>query len=276
MRLLSRYPAAAMFASLIVFVAGGGTVIFGFTTIGYNLPLASTVIPLTIGTVLVAGAISLAVATERQLRRDEAEQKALAPAATGEAAVKRPRRDPAALTQPDRLLAEWTLEPFEWLAFNEARADVRKRGAAYNAVLGAVLGAMMLGVFAERWRYSVIGMLVGAVVAFIGTHVSARRLRARTPGAGAGVVIRRNTVEIDGQSEVLRDGTWWLSAAKVREDLALPMLELSVKKTTWERGGRRRMMERVVRVPIPRGREAQAADVAQQLRRGIPDEDDDG
>lgn len=275
MRLLSRYPAAAMFSSLILFVAGGGTVIFGFSTLGYNLPLASTVIPLTVGTLLIAGAMTVAVATERQLRQDEEEQKALAPAKPAERA-KKVRRDPAALTQPDRVLAEWTLEPFEWLAFNEARAEVRKRGAAYNAVLGAVIGAMMLGVFAERWPYSAIGAGLGAAVAFIGTYLSARRLRARMPGEGAGVVIRRNTVEIDGQSEVLRDGTWWLSAAKVREDLTLPMLELSVKKTTWERGGRRRMMERVVRVPIPRGREAQAAKVAEQLRRGIPDGDDDG
>ncbi|HEU4556529.1 MAG TPA: hypothetical protein VFS20_01725 [Longimicrobium sp.] len=272
---LSRHPTFAVLASLALFVAGAGTVLFGFMTLGYHVALSATVISVTIGTVLIAGAVTLAVVTERQLRRDEEEQKALAPPEPAPRAKKEPRRDPAALTQPDRLLAEWTLEPFEWLAFSEARADVRKRAAAYNAVLGAVLGAMMLGVFAERWRYSVIGMLVGAAVAFIGTHVSARRLRTRMPEAGAGVVIRRNTVEIDGQSEVLRDGTWWLSAAKLREDLALPVLELSVKKTTHERGGRRRMMERVVRVPIPRGREAQAAKVAEQLRRGIPDEDDD-
>ncbi len=276
MRFLGRHPTFAVFASLALFVAGAGAVLFGFMTLGYNLALSATVIPLTIGTVLIAGAVTLAVATERQLRRDEEEQTALAPAEPADRGKKAPRRDPAAITQPDRVLAEWTLAPFEWLAFNEARAEVRKRAAAYNAVLGAVLGAMMLGVFAERWRYSVIGMLVGAAVAFIGTHVSARRLRARMPGAGAGVVIRRNTVEIDGHSEVLRDGTWWLSAAKVREDLALPMLELSVKKTTWERGGRRRTLERVVRVPVPRGREAQAAKVAEQLRRGIPGEDDDG
>ena len=53
-------------------------------------------------------------------------------------------------------------------------------------------------------------------------------------------------------------------------------VELSVKKTTYERNGSRRTMEQVVRVPVPRGREAQAAKVAEQLRRDIPDEDDDG
>lgn len=275
MRLLSRYPAAAMFASLIVFVAGGGTVIFGFTTIGYNLPLASTVIPLTIGTVLVAGAISLAVATERQLRRDEAEQRALAPAATGESPTKRPRRDPA-VVQPDRVLAEWTLAPDEWRAFNEAEAEERKRGATYNTVVGALFGTVGPWILTGRWQYSLIGAVLCAAVALIGTHVSARRLRGRVPQAGGGVVIRRNVVEIDGVSEVLRDGTWWLSSAKLRDDLALPLIELSVKKTTYERGGSRRTLEQVVRVPVPHGREAQAANVVEQLRRGMPDEDDDG
>ncbi|HEX9936010.1 MAG TPA: hypothetical protein VGB15_02780 [Longimicrobium sp.] len=276
MRLLGRHPGLAGLASLALFVAGGGTVVFGFTTIGYNLPLASTVIPLTIGTLLVAGAISLAVATERQLRRDEAERGALAPAATGDPAAKRPRRDPATVVQPDRVLAEWTLAPDEWRAFNEAVAEERKRGATYNTVFGALFGAVAPWILTGRWQYSLIGAVLGAAVGWIGTHLGARRLRGRVPQAGAGVVIRRNAVEIDGVSEVLRDGTWWLSSAKLRDDLALPIIELSVKKTTYERGGSRRTMEQVVRVPIPRGREGQAAGVVEQLRRGMPDEDDDG
>jgi hypothetical protein len=276
MRFLGRHPTLAVLASLALFVAGAGTVLFGFMTLGYNLALSATVVPLTIGTVLIAGAVTLAVATERQLRKVEEEQKALAPAEPADRGKKAPRRDPAAITQPDRVLAEWTLAPDEWRAFTEGEAEERKRGATYNTIVGALFGAVAPWIFTGRWQYSAIGAVLGAAVALAATHVSARRLRGRMPSAGAGVVIRRNAVEIDGRSKVLRDGTWWLSAAKLREDLSLPVLELSVKKTTYERSGSRRTMEQVVRVPIPRGRQAQAAKVAEQLRRGIPAEDDDG
>ncbi|HYH82429.1 MAG TPA: hypothetical protein VEX86_21740 [Longimicrobium sp.] len=275
MRFLTRFPALSVFASIALFVAGGGTVVYGFSTLGYDLPLAATVIPLAIGAGLIACSVMLVVATERQLRRDEAEQKALAPAAPARRAAKGPRRDPAAIVQADRVLARWTLAPDEWRAFNEVEAEARKRGGMYNTAVGALFGAVAPWVVTGQWRYSAAGALLMAAVVLVWTMMSAARLRKREPRAGGSVVVRRNAVEIDGVTETLRDGTWWLSSAKLRDDLALPVLELSVKKTAYERGGSSRTMEQVVRVPAPRDRAARAAKVAEQLRLGIPDVDDD-
>jgi len=273
---LSRYPALVMLASIALFVAGGGTLLFGFSTLAYDLPLASTLVPLAAGTALVAASVGLALATERQLRRDEAGQQALAASAPPSPAKRRPKPARAAAVAPDRELARWTPSPDEWRAFHEQEAARRRRGAAEHALLGAAFGAVVPWIFTGHWQYSAIGAVLAAPAAAVWTLMSAARLRKREPQAGGGVVVRRNAVEVDGVTALLRDGTWWLSGVKLRDDLPLPVLELSVKRTEYERGGSRRTAEQVVRVPVPRDRVAQAGSVAEQLRRGIPSEDDDG
>jgi hypothetical protein len=274
---LSRHPALVMLASITLFVAGGGTLLYGFSTLAYDLPLASTLLPLAAGAALVAASVSLALVTERQLRRDEAERKALvvgSPPAPPSLARKRTKPVRAAAVQPDRVLAQWTLTADEWRAFNEQEAVRKRSGAVEHALVGAAFGAAVPWVFAGHWQYSAIGAVVAGLLAAAWTLVSAARLRTREPRAGGGVVVRRNAVEIDGVTAPLRDDTWSLSGVKLREDLPLPMLELTVKKATHQRNGNRRMDERVVRVPVPRDRVAEAGSVAEQLRRGIPGEDD--
>jgi len=272
---LSRYPALVMLASIALFVAGGGTLLFGFSTLAYDLPLAATLVPLAAGTALVAASVGLALATERQLRRDEARQQALVPAAPPPPVKKRPKPVRAAIP-PDRVLAQWTPSADEWRAFHEQEAARRRRGALKHALLGAAFGAVVPWIFTGHWQYSAIGAVLAAPIAAAWTFASAARLAKREPRAGGGVVVRRNAVEIDGATERLRDDTWWLSGVKLRDDLPLPVLELSVTKTEYERGGSRRTTGQVVRVPVPRDRVAQAGSVAEQLRRGIPSEDDDG
>lgn len=270
---LSRHPALVMLASVALFVAGAGAVLYGFSTLAYDLPLASTLLPFAAGTALVAASVTLALATERQMRRDEVEQKALGVAPLPTPMRKRPRPARATAVAPDRVLAQWTLAPGEWRAFHEQEAARKRRGAVEQMLVGAAFGAAVPWIFAGHWQYSAIGAVLIALVAAAWTLASAARLRKRGPQAGGGVVVRRNTVEIDGVTALLRDDTWVLSAVSLREDLPLPVLELSVKKTTHQRNGNRRMDERVVRVPVPRDRVAQAGSVAEQLRRGIPDED---
>ena len=184
---------------------------------------------------------------------------------------------PEAPTVPhDAVLGEWTLEPYEWLAFYHQEADARQRSAFKNALLGAVLGAMAMGIFIGRAQPIVAGGVVLGVAAFVGTLISAARLRKRDPLAGGAVVVRRNVVEIDGVLQVLRDEEWWISRARVRDDLSFPIIEVTTKCTRHERNGSQRTLEQVVRVPIPRGREADARRIADELGSGIAhDEDDD-
>jgi hypothetical protein len=251
---------------------GRGTALFGFTTLGYGLPFASTAIPIAIGALLIAVSIAAARATERQLHADEA--RALAEKDPSAAPMQsKPLQVPA--MPRDAVLGEWTLEPYEWLAFTNQEADRKLRGAFGNALIGAVGGAMATYVVVADRRYTIAGAALVAIAAVVGTFIAARRTRRRAPRAGAAVVVRRNSVEIDGAVEVLRDGEWWLSGAKLRDDLPLPILELTTKRTRYERNGSRRTHEQVVRVPVPRGREADARRIADELRRGVADGGDD-
>ncbi len=272
---LSRHPGRVMVASIALFVAGGCAVLYGFSTLAYHLPLASTLLPMAAGAALVAASVGLALATERQLRRDEAERKALAPAPPPSPAAKRPRRDRAAVP-PDRVLAKWTLTADEWHAWSEQEAARKRRGAVENALIAAAAGAVVPWIVLGHWQYSAIGAPALAAIAFAWTLASAARLRTRGPRAGGGVVVRGGAVEIDGATSLLRGDTRALSAATLRDDPPLPILELSVSKTTDERGAGRRATAQMVRIPVPRDHVAQAKSVAEQLRRAIPDEDDDG
>jgi uncharacterized membrane protein YeaQ/YmgE (transglycosylase-associated protein family) len=269
---LSRHPGFIFLACIALFVAGGGTVLYGFSTLGYGLPFASTAIPISIGVALVAVSIAVTRATERQLHAEELralEEK-------GPSAAPVPAGPPRAPAVPrDAVLGEWTLEPYEWLAFASQEADRKQRGAFGNALIGAVGGAMATYVVVADRRYTIAGAVLAAIAAVVGTLVAARRTRTRAPRAGAAVVVRRNAVEIDGATEVLRDDEWWLSGAKLRDDLPLPILELTVKRTRHERGGSRRTVEQVVRVPVPRGREPDARRIADELRGGTVDDPDD-
>jgi hypothetical protein len=96
----------------------------------------------------------------------------------------------------------------------------------------------------------------------------------RDPHAGGAVVVRRNAVEVDGVLRVLRDGEWWISSAKVRDDLPLSILQLTTKCTHRRRNGSRETQEQVVRVPIPRDREADARRIADELTRDEGNGDD--
>jgi len=169
----------------------------------------------------------------------------------------------------DAVLGEWTLEPYEWLAFHHQEADARQRRSVVNALLGAVLGAMVMGLFTGRSQAIVAGAVVLGLAAFVVTLISAARLRKREPRAGGAVVVRHDAVEVDGVLRVLRDEEWWISRARVRDDLPFTIIEVTSKRTRHERNGSRRTQEQVVRVPIPRGREAEAQRIADELGRGV-------
>ncbi|HET7464249.1 MAG TPA: hypothetical protein VFJ82_23530 [Longimicrobium sp.] len=267
---LTRFPALTVVASIALFVLGGGTLVYAFATLAYDVPAVETAAAFAAGALVLASSITLAVVTERQLRREEAEQARLAPPP-----AKQPRR-PVARADPNRVLARWTLAPDEWRAYQEGEALEIRRGAGYNVLVGAVFGVGGGWMATGRWPYAAAAAAGMGLVFWLGTLWMAARMRKRVPGAGGAVVLRPTAVEIDGATSTLRDERWWLSGAKVRDDLPLPVIELSMKRATYERGGSRRTFEQVVRVPVPRARAAQAATLVQELRPGRPDRDDDG
>jgi hypothetical protein len=270
---LSRHPTLVFAVCIGLFLAGGAAVLYGFTTLSYHLPLAATLLPMAAGAALVAASVTLALATERQMRRDEKERGAISPASPPSATKGRsPRRMLAG--PPDRVLAQWTLSPDEWRAFNEQEASRKRRGAVQPTLLGAAAGAVVPWVVYGHWQYSVMGAPVAAAVVLAATLLSAARLRTRAPRAGGGVVIRRGRVEIDGVATELSGDGRQLSAVRLRDDLPLPTLEIEVKRTADPRSPARRGPGDRLRIPIPRGREADAARVAELLRGAIPDSAD--
>jgi hypothetical protein len=266
--LLTRFPALTVLASIALFVIGGGALVYAFATLAYDVPVGETVAAFALGVVAIASSITLVIATERQLRREEAERARLAPPP-----ATRPKR---AAADPNRVLAQWTLAPDEWRAFSQVEAREMRRDLVYNTLVGAVFGVVAVKIFGGRWMYAALAgaLLGGAILA--ASVVSIARVRRRLP-AGGGVVIRGNRVEIDGvRSDLVEDGRH-LSGARLRKDLRLPVIEITTRKTRYGRNGSRRTMENVLRVPVPRGREDEAGRVAELLRRHVlVDEDDDG
>jgi len=173
----------------------------------------------------------------------------------------------------NHVLAEWTLAPYEWRAYVQGEATERRLGAPCKAAIGAVAGAMIAGIFSMESQSIAAGAVVVGLAVFAGTLISAARLGKREPSADGAVVVRGDAVEIDGVTTVLRGDDRRLSGAKLRDDLPLPVVELSVNETIHERGHRRRTVKRVVRVPVPRGREADARRIADELVRGGGAED---
>ncbi|HEU4556531.1 MAG TPA: hypothetical protein VFS20_01735 [Longimicrobium sp.] len=215
-------------------------------------------------------AISFTIGARRAKRRGWVRE--TVPAGSS-ATARRPRRVPV---PADQLLAEWTLAADEWRAFNECEALEMRRGLLYNTLVGVVLGGVPIKVFGGAWVYAVMaGLLAGAMNLAISLALIART-RRRVPEKGGGVVIRGNSVDVDGVVTELVTSGWHLSSAKLRNDLPLPVIEICTRKTRYERNGSRRTYEDVLRVPVPRGREEEAAQITQLLRRGVEvDEDDD-
>jgi hypothetical protein len=227
-----------------------------------------------IGALISGGAglfmgIGLTIGAVRVRRRGGAGE--TAPLASPARAVK-PRR---VRVPAEQLLAEWSLAPDEWRAFNEGEALEMRRDLLYNTLAAVAFGGVPIKIFGGAWVYAVLaGVLAGGMTLAISLAMIART-RKRVPEKGGGVVVRGNFVDVDGVETELVTGDWYLSSAKVRKDLPLPVIEICTRKTRYERGSRRTFVD-VLRVPVPRGREDEAARVAELLRRGVEvDEDDD-
>lgn len=267
-----RISGGVVFLSLALFGVGVAVVLAGFNGLaGGGMETGRAIGALAMGGVVMALGIGLAVGAERALRRDEAKRPAIAPAAAAPPPKPRPKRSPV---RRDEVLGQWTLAPDEWRAYREGEAREQRRDLLNNTVAGGMAGLFATWIFAGGWTYAPLGALGGAAAMLLGTLAAISSGRKRAAKNGATVVIRGGAVEIDGATTELGGDGGWLSAVRLREDLPLHALEIEIRRGAADpRSRTRRVTGEVIRIPVPRGREADAARIAERLRGAIPDGD---
>ncbi len=266
----NRIPALGAVLLLLFYAMGALGLLMGFITLlNGTLELAPGLAAIGMGAISLAMAIVATKGAVRELRRGDRPQTALSGSF---ATAVRPRR---VRVPAEQLLAEWTLAPDEWRAFNQGEALEMRRGLVHNTLVGVGFGVVAIKVFGGPWLYAALaGLLFGGMI-LGGTLLSIARTRKRVPRMGGGVVIRGNFVEIDGELNQLAGGSWYVSGAKLRKDLPLPVIEIYTRKPRYGHNGSPRTIRGVLRVPVPHGREDEAAHVAELLDRGIVVDDGD-
>lgn len=267
----SRIPVLGVVMVLFFYAMGVGGVVAGIIALlNGTMPLAPALAATAMGGLSLAMAITATRGAVREHRRGAAGETALA--ARPATAVK-PRR---VRVPAEQLLAEWTLAPDEWRAYNEGEALEMRRDLVHNTLVGLGFGVVVVKIFGGPWLHAALaGLLIGGMI-LANALLSISRVRKRVPRMGAGVVIRGNFAEIDGVRSQLSDEGWYISGAKLRTDLPLPVIEIRSCRTRLERNGSRRTVADMLRIPVPHGREEEAAQVAELLGRGRVVDEDDG
>jgi hypothetical protein len=269
---LGRIPGPAAFLSFVLFAVGAATVLAGFNGLSAGtMPRNAAWIALGVGIGVMVLGVGVAWAAERALRREEKRNPPSASSAEDRPNRKRPRPSGPA----DQLLAKWTLSDEEWREYTKADAREKLRDVPQHAVMGLLAGGVGYWVITGGWGLAAASALaVGATV--LGANlVWLVMQRNRAPREGAIVIIRRGMVRIDREGTAIADdgnGPW---AVRMRDDLPFPVIEVTTTKTEDERLKRPPRAGRVLRVPVPRGHEAEARRVADQLSLDIRDEAQD-
>ncbi len=249
MRRLTPLGGAGLIFAVALFVAGVGRALYGFGVIGPGAREELTaddslgIMMAVFG--IVVGSLSINLSPEP------------------------PSREPPRNAGP--VLAEWTLAPDEWRAYNEHAARSIRAATGYNALVAATLGALLPYLLQVPWRISAASGALLGLIAGLWTLIDARRWQTRAPRSGARVVIRHGAVQVDGASRQLHGDGTWLTAARLRNDLPLPELEL-VRRTVSTVQGKTSTIDDCIYVPVARGREAEALRVAEALVRKVPGE----
>ncbi|HEX8905197.1 MAG TPA: hypothetical protein VF771_10170, partial [Longimicrobiaceae bacterium] len=185
------------------------------------------------------------------------------------------KKDPPPPEAGDVVLAEWTLAPDEWRAYSEQEAEEISASWA-TLLLAATGGLAALNLSGGRLNYAAAGAALLGIPGFVATRIAARLRRSRAPRAGGRVVVRRDTVDIDGTREIVRGRVSRLHSVSLRHDRPLPVLEVTTQRDARD-NGKPTTRYYIFRVPIPRGREAEARLVVERLTRGVLEAgEDDG
>ncbi|HEX8244845.1 MAG TPA: hypothetical protein VF541_15160, partial [Longimicrobium sp.] len=184
--------------------------------------------------------------------------------------------DPLPSPPPDVVLAEWTLAPDEWRAFSELQAKVIRDSISGHWVILPIVGGFVALSISGRLEYAVASAVLLPLAMEVPLRIIAHRRRTRMPRRGGSVVVRRNTVEIDGKTMTVRDHWWWLHDVRLLLDGPLPLMEVASQREWHDKHGKVSIVDKVIYVPVPHGRQLEAARAANQLLRGgLDDREDD-
>ncbi|HEX6750775.1 MAG TPA: hypothetical protein VF092_26045 [Longimicrobium sp.] len=248
MRRLTPLGGAGLVFAVAFFVAGVGRALYGFGVIGGPRAPGDVTVDDSLGIMMavfgiVIGSLSINLSPEP------------------------PSREPPRNAGP--VLAEWTLAPDEWRAYNDHGARFMRSRAGYNTLVAATLAGLLPYLLQVPWKISIASGALLGLIACVWTLVDARRWQTRVPRSGAHVVIRHGAVQVDGATRALNGDGSWLTAARLRDDLPVPELEL-VRRTAWTVQGKTSTIDHRIHVPVARGREAEALQVAEALVRKVP------
>jgi hypothetical protein len=171
------------------------------------------------------------------------------------------REDVAARMGP--VLARWTYARDEWEAYTEREYAFRSREAWGFGVFAAVLGAAVTMGRGAPWEVAAGAAAALFVVGFAGWRGWALRMRRRNRAVREpSVVIASNAVLIDGKRDYLGDERTRTSDVRFVEAETPPVLEITVSYPG------RVMQNYTMRIPVPRGGEAEARELVARFRSG--------
>ena len=172
-------------------------------------------------------------------------------------------RDAAASVLPsgEPVLAHWTYGAGEWKTYMAAEW---KRRLWEGAFLGGLMMVIAWTVFRNQPGVNVLWVALGAgLFFFLVPLVRAAVARQTDPSRPAEAIITPTAVLLNGRYHVLDDERIRFGGVRCTELGKAPVLEFTLRWRT--RGG---MAGEHLRVPIPAGREAEAAEVVRAFERG--------
>lgn len=249
MRVPSNQPRDLLSCALAVFGMGGLIFVAQVAFLG-----GSTFPPLPLVALAMASAAMLAAGARGIARMNrEAEDRA-----EGEHA--RVREEVARTMGP--VVARWTYDPDEWEAWTAREDAQRSRGAWAIPVVAALIGGgagLRRGVDAAIGAAALMAVFAAAMVAWRGWAVPRRR--SNHSARGRTVTIATHAVLVDGGRDFWVDPSTRVARVQYLAD-AQPVLAITV------RYGGRAAYEHTVRLPVPRGRDGEARELADRFAEG--------
>lgn len=248
MRVPSNQPRDLLSCALAVFGMGGLIFVAQVAFIGGSTfpPLPLVALAMASMAMLVAGTRGIARMNREMADRVEGEHAKV-------------REEVARTMGP--VLARWTYDRDEWEAWTAREDAQRSRGAWAIPVVAALIGGgagLRRGVDAAIGAAVLMAAFAAAMVAWSGS--AARRRRNRS-ARGRTVTIATHAVLVDGGRDFWVDASTRVARVQYLAE-AQPVLAVTV------RYGGRAAYEHTVRLPVPRGRDGEARELAERFAEG--------
>lgn len=185
-----------------------------------------------------------------------------APAQTAAESVAPAASAPGILPSGEPVLARWTYADDEWRKYTAAEW---KRQVLVALFVGVGLTVVGWTVFRGEVEELGFGFLIWYALLITGGLIAVAAVAHRANRSAPGeAIITPTAVMLNGKYHVLSDGRLSFGGVRLTELGTVPVLEFTVSAPT--RGGR---VPEQVRVPVPRGREAEACQIVAVFERGL-------